>query len=545
MLKTARALACSALALLACFGACAPEAKQVPATQLTVRVSADAPLRSSLDRLRLRTAAPTKGRWTQRLEHTYAAATLRWPVDLVLVPTEESAADDTFEIIVEALDLGGSVLAQSRVLTSYVLREAHILPLPLASCGGGAKSGLCEEDPGCLGPGCQTCLPSGCAATPVVEAAELPRSTPESLAEAGVVEIEPQGVTGRDAGAIDAGALADTGTGAEAGSSREAGAGVSGNGSGIDGSAGMSNPCANACDALASCSVVNGNPVCSCPAPYSTTNGGKTCVLATMDSGAPEAATPIADAGMPVDAGSGKLPRVTSTEGAAPFTVTRLTSAGPGGLLVYPSELGKDGAKHPLFVFTPGAGTSATQYQDHLDRWASFGIVSYGVARMVGDGSEVKAGVDWLIAQNSEPSSPLYQKLDISKVGVGGHSGGSLSVFAYLPDPRVTTTIHIAGGSMDGSGASKLRGPALFLCGTADVSASNTDRDFQTSTVPTFYAKLQGADHVGAARAALPASVAWLLWHLAGQGDQWKKEFLESGGKFQTGIYVSPQAKNW
>ncbi|HKO92695.1 MAG TPA: hypothetical protein VJU61_16180, partial [Polyangiaceae bacterium] len=479
----------------------------------------------------------------QVLEHSYDAAMLRWPVDLVLVPKEESAADDTFEVIVEALDRGGSVLAQSRVLTSYVLREAHILPLPLASCGGDAKSGLCEDDPGCLGPGCQTCLPSGCAATPVIEAAELPRSAPDGTAEAGVVETEPQSAMGSDAGAIDANARADTGTGAAAGGSPDAGAG---GGNGIDASVGMSNPCTNACDPLATCSVVNGNPVCSCPAPYTTTNGGKTCVRGAMDGGGvPEAATPTSDAAMSVDAGSGKLPRVTSTEVDGPFTVTRLTSTAPGGWLVYPNELGLDGAKHPLFVFVPGAGTSAMNYQDHLNRWASFGIVIYGVARMVGDGTEVKAGVDWLIAQNSEPSSPLYQKLDTSKVGVGGHSGGSLSVFAYLPDPRVTTSIHFSGGSMDGSGSSKLRGPAMFLSGASDIAATNSERDFQNSKVPTFLATLQGADHVNSARVGLPASAAWLLWQLAGQGDQWKKEFLESGGKFQTGIYLTAQAKNW
>jgi hypothetical protein len=164
---------------------------------------------------------------------------------------------------------------------------------------------------------------------------------------------------------------------------------------------------------------------------------------------------------------------------------------------------------------------------------------------MVGDGTEVKAGVEWLIAQNSEPTSPLYQKLDISKIAVGGHSGGSFSVYAFLPDPRITTSIHFSGGSTNGASGSRLARPAMFLCGASDVAASNTDLDFQSSTAPTFYAKLQGADHIGSVRAGLPASVAWLLWHLADQADQWKKEFLESSGKFQTGIYTAPQIKNW
>ena len=111
--------------------------------------------------------------------------------------------------------------------------------------------------------------------------------------------------------------------------------------------------------------------------------------------------------------------------------------------------------------------------------------------------------------------------------------------------PQTRSTLHFSGGTFDGMGSAKLRRPALFLCGENDAAAANSERDFQASTVPTLFAKLQGADHIGSTRAALPASVAWLLWHLAGQGDPWRKEFLESGGKFQTGIYLAPQAKNW
>ena len=38
--------------------------------------------------------------------------------------------------------------------------------------------------------------------------------------------------------------------------------------------------------------------------------------------------------------------------------------------------------------------------------------------------------------------------------------------------------------------------------------------------------------------------IAWMLWHLAGQEEQWKKEFLEPTGQFQMGIYKS-EIKNW
>jgi hypothetical protein len=535
-MKIERILARSVVMALVCTMACAPEIKRVPATQLTVRVSADAPLQSSLGSLRVRTAAPSQGRWTQRLQQAYEAAELHWPVDLVLVPKQESDVDDTFEIIVEALDVRGTVLAQSRVLTSYVLREARLLPLGLASCAD-TTGGVCEENPGCFGPSCRTCLVSGCGTTPVVQAADLPPAIPTDEPDAGNdLDAESQPITGTDAGA-----RVDTGAGAQPSASPDAGGG--------DASPRPGSPCDNACDPLASCSVVSGNAACSCPTGYSTSNGGKTCVRASMDGGGvPDAATPGSDASGPgSDAAmppSGKLPRVTTTDGAGPFTAVRVTSAGPGGWLVYPAELGQGGAKHPLFVFATGAGTAPAQYQDHLDRYASYGFVTYAAPRATGDGTELKAGLDWLIEQNGVSSSPLFQKLDPTKVCAGGHSQGGLSAFAFGTDPRLTTTIHISAGSFDGMGPSKLRRPTMFVAGDSDSAAANCQVDFQNSTLPTFYTKIQAADHIGSAREALPVTVAWLLWQLAGQEDQWKKEFLEPGGKFQTGRYMS-QTKNW
>ena len=64
------------------------------------------------------------------------------------------------------------------------------------------------------------------------------------------------------------------------------------------------------------------------------------------------------------------------------------------------------------------------------------------------------------------------------------------------------------------------------------------------STVPTFYTRVQGSDHLTSGRLGWAAFIAWMLWHLAGQEDQWRQEFLEPTGQFQTGIYDS-EIKNW
>lgn len=248
---------------------------------------------------------------------------------------------------------------------------------------------------------------------------------------------------------------------------------------------------------------------------------------------------------------AGKLPRVMTTDGPGPFgEVVKVKMTPPGGWMIYPKDIGRDGTKHPLFIFGPGGGTTPETYDMdgmHWDRYGSYGFVIYVLPMSTGDGGPMKDGLDWLIKQNDDMTSPLYQHLDTTKVCAAGHSEGSITVFAFMPDDRVTTTINISGGSFDGMGPSHLKNESMFLCGpdgNADIAEPQCETDFMNTKVPTFYTKIQGATHITSGRLGWAASIAWMLWHLADQGDQWKKEFMEPTGLFQTGIYKS-QLKNW
>jgi hypothetical protein len=253
----------------------------------------------------------------------------------------------------------------------------------------------------------------------------------------------------------------------------------------------------------------------------------------------------------PMGPGFPQLPRVDSTDGPGPFTaVTKVKNTPPGGWLIYPTELGEGGMKHPIFLFGPGGGTTPDTYETsgmHWDRYASYGFVIYVLPRSTGDGAAMKAGLDWVIEQNADASSPLFEKLDTSKVCAAGHSQGSVTTFDFMPDERVTTTIHISGGSLDMMGPSHLTSDTMFMCApdsSNDPAKPQCDSDFALSNVPTFYTVVQGSDHLTSARLGWSATIAWLLWHLAGQEDQWRSEFLEPGGRFQSGIFES-QIKNW
>jgi len=160
-------------------------------------------------------------------------------------------------------------------------------------------------------------------------------------------------------------------------------------------------------------------------------------------------------------------------------------------------------------------------------------------------GSSARA-VDWLIAENTKAGSQYLQKLNIAKIASGGHSQGSISTFAFAGmDTRLTTTIHVAGGSFDGNGYRNLKKPTLYIGGSGDTLAlSNTKRDYEnTNNVPVFLTVIEGASHTSAARDGWTPIVAWLRWHL-GDEVQRKSMFIGANCDFCTGKFVS-QSKGW
>jgi len=228
-----------------------------------------------------------------------------------------------------------------------------------------------------------------------------------------------------------------------------------------------------------------------------------------------------------------------------PFEPMQDLASGPGGRsgLFHPTELGKDGLKHPIFLWSCGGGSQPSQYVDHFNRLASHGFVIVADVS-TGSGTEQIASLDWLIEENDRMGSPLYQKLDTTKVGAGGHSLGSVSTFAIGDDERLSTTIHVAGGSFDGRGSANLRNPTAFVCGQADTLATpQCMTDWQNTTVPTFYTLMQGVDHRGAAREGLPVIIAWLRWHLGGEADR-ASMFLDPSCTFCQGKWMG-QNKNF
>jgi hypothetical protein len=248
--------------------------------------------------------------------------------------------------------------------------------------------------------------------------------------------------------------------------------------------------------------------------------------------------------GGPTDPPGGTLPPVTDVTEPGPYAVTIDTTAGPGddGWLVYPANAGHNGVNHPVLVWGPGAGSDPAAYEDMLRQWASHGFVVYSEVSS-SSGDYMVDALDWIEEQNASPSSPLYQDIDISEVAFGGHSRGSIGTFDVADEPRLETTIHVAGGSFDGSGPDNLRNPALYIGGDDDFATSNIERDYANTDVPVWFSILNGTDHIAANRNGQHIITAWLRWHLADEEFRRTQDFLRSGCAF-CGLGRT-QYKNW
>ncbi|NYV73778.1 hypothetical protein [Streptomyces sp. UH6] len=248
--------------------------------------------------------------------------------------------------------------------------------------------------------------------------------------------------------------------------------------------------------------------------------------------------------GGPTDPPGGSLPPVSDVTAPGPYAVTVDTTAGPGddGWLVYPSDAGRDGVDHPVLVWGPGAGSDPAAYEDMLRQWASHGFVVYSEVSS-SDGSYMVDALDWIEDRNADPADPLYQDVDTSEVAFGGHSRGSIGTFDVADDPRLETTVHVAGGSFDGNGPDSLRNPALYIGGDDDFATSNVERDYTNTDVPVWLNVLDGTDHIAATRNGQHIITAWLRWHLADEEFRRTRDFLGSGCTFCA--LGETRYKNW
>jgi hypothetical protein len=205
-----------------------------------------------------------------------------------------------------------------------------------------------------------------------------------------------------------------------------------------------------------------------------------------------------------------------------------------------PSNLATSGYCHPILVWANGhtdnpepnpplcvvdsaANKWCGQYLPLMNHLASHGFVviaSLSTTTSKGDPLPTIAGLDWLLQQSEDPSSPYYHRLDTANIGQLGHSEGSISTCMSASEPRYKALAAI-------SGTRTLTGvhtPMLFFCGGKDtvVSCDSVHTTFLTVTnQPAFFIDELNSDHgswvyQGAKGVSLSMAAAWFRVHLMG-----------------------------
>lgn len=168
-------------------------------------------------------------------------------------------------------------------------------------------------------------------------------------------------------------------------------------------------------------------------------------------------------------------------------------------IVVYPENFNAR-MKLPVVVWSNGTYVPPKSYEDIFSLLAQEGfIVVASTDSLLYDGSVVSGAIDFIIEQNDNPDSPLYRRVDTSRIGAAGHSlGGRSSINAAVKDERIGVVASIAGSNIE-SERVELQTPALFFAGENDTVIAPqlwVEPMYDACRGPAVYVSLKNAGHV-------------------------------------------------
>jgi hypothetical protein len=158
--------------------------------------------------------------------------------------------------------------------------------------------------------------------------------------------------------------------------------------------------------------------------------------------------------------------------------------------IYYPSPL-EASCLHPIVAWGNGTGVQGSgTYAFFTSNAASWGmVVAESQEDNTGSGNFHKAGIDYLLKQNTDPSSMFYNKLS-TRAGVSGHSQGGFGAAAASSHPNVEADVAVGA-----TGTSSKKVSVLVLTGTMDI-VMNPESLVTNAAGAMFVANWEGGDHV-------------------------------------------------
>ena len=243
--------------------------------------------------------------------------------------------------------------------------------------------------------------------------------------------------------------------------------------------------------------------------------------------------------------------KVVEEGGTGAFKAVMKEEAGLEAHTVFvPQDLSKFGKDNPLPVLVWGNGACTNSPWEHfkfLNEIASHGflVIATGFIPMeeepyrgpMSTTQQQIESIDWAFAQNADPQSPYYQKIDVKHVCASGMSCGGLQTLFNCADPRITTLIICNSGLFNQQNfgqavggmpmppkekLSEIHTPILYMLGgKEDIAYENGMDDFhRISHVPAAAVNFP-VGHGGTYRQPHGGefsivALAWLQWQLKG-----------------------------
>ena len=218
-----------------------------------------------------------------------------------------------------------------------------------------------------------------------------------------------------------------------------------------------------------------------------------------------------------------------------------------------PQELKSFGQENPLPVLVWGNGACTNSPWEHfkfLNEIASHGyiVLATGYIPMeeqpyqgpMSTTQQQIESIDWAMAQNADPQSPYYQKIDTRHICVAGMSCGGLQTLFNCADPRITALMICNSGLFNQQNAGQAVGgmpmppkeklkeihtPVIYILGgETDIAYGNGMDDFhRIDHVPAIAANYP-VGHGGTYRQPhggefTVVAQAWLDWQLKGDAE--------------------------
>ena len=230
-------------------------------------------------------------------------------------------------------------------------------------------------------------------------------------------------------------------------------------------------------------------------------------------------------------------------------------------LVYYPVELESADRQFPVIFSLNGTGIEGSKYTAVFEHFASWGFIVLGNEDpSTGFGITADKMYDFIVSQNADRNSPLYNRVNFYNIGLIGHSQGGAGIFSALSivetsdqyktgvalSPTHEETAHAFTWMYD---LEKISVPVLMMAGTETefetqsvipIDKMNAMFDKLASDTKVM-ARRVGADHGNMLYSANGYAVAWFMWHLQGDSEAAKAFVGETPELLSNALYQDQQ----